>query len=187
MMYNKKALTKPIKRLVPWNDIKLMVFDCDGVLTDGRFIYGSTNLELKHFHGHDGLGFKLLQKTDIIISVISGRGSEALERRCKDLNITYLFQNVANKLQCLDNLLKELNLIYTNVAYMGDDWNDVPVMQKVAFSAAPADAQPDVAKIVDWVSEFKGGQGAARDMINYVLTRKGIYEKTVLAYLDSIG
>jgi len=60
-------------------------------------------------------------------------------------------------------------------------------MQKVAFSAAPADAQPDVAKIVDWVSEFKGGQGAARDMINYVLTRKGIYEKTVLAYLDSIG
>jgi len=186
MMYNKKALTKPIKRLVPWNDIKLMVFDCDGVLTDGRFIYGSTNLELKHFHGHDGLGFKLLQKTDIIISVISGRGSEALERRCKDLNITYLFQNVANKLQCLDNLLKELNLIYTNVAYMGDDWNDVPVMQKVAFSAAPADAQPDVAKIVDWVSEFKGGQGAARDMINYVLTRKGIYEKTVLAYLDSI-
>ncbi|HNX02694.1 MAG TPA: HAD-IIIA family hydrolase [Candidatus Cloacimonas sp.] len=187
MMYNKKALTKPIKRLVPWNDIKLIVFDCDGVLTDGRFIYGSTNLELKHFHGHDGLGFKLLQKTDIIISVISGRGSEALERRCKDLNITYLFQNVANKLQCLDNLLKELNLIYTNVAYMGDDWNDVPVMQKVAFSAAPADAQPDVAKIVDWVSEFKGGQGAARDMINYVLTRKGIYEKTVLAYLDSIG
>jgi 3-deoxy-D-manno-octulosonate 8-phosphate phosphatase (KDO 8-P phosphatase) len=186
-MYNKKALTKPIKRLVPWNDIKLMVFDCDGVLTDGRFIYGSTNLELKHFHGHDGLGFKLLQKTDIIISVISGRGSEALERRCKDLNITYLFQNVANKLQCLDNLLKELNLIYTNVAYMGDDWNDVPVMQKVAFSAAPADAQPDVAKIVDWVSEFKGGQGAVRDMINYVLTRKGIYEKTVLAYLDSIG
>jgi 3-deoxy-D-manno-octulosonate 8-phosphate phosphatase (KDO 8-P phosphatase) len=186
-MYNKKALTKPIKRLVPWNDIKLIVFDCDGVLTDGRFIYGSTNLELKHFHGHDGLGFKLLQKTDIIISVISGRGSEALERRCKDLNITYLFQNVANKLQCLDNLLKELNLIYTNVAYMGDDWNDVPVMQKVAFSAAPADAQPDVAKIVDWVSEFKGGQGAARDMINYVLTRKGIYEKTVLAYLDSIG
>jgi len=186
-MYSKKTLMKPTKRLIPWNDIKLMVFDCDGVLTDGRFIYGSAKLELKHFHGHDGLGFKLLQNTDLIISVISGRSSEALERRCNDLNITYLFQNVANKLQCLDNLLKELNLIYTNVAYMGDDWNDVPVMQKVAFSAAPADAQPDVAKIVDWVSEFKGGQGAARDMINYVLTRKGIYEKTVLAYLDSIG
>ena len=186
-MYSKKTLIKPQKRVVPWNDIKLIVFDCDGVLTDGRFIYGSANLEMKHFHGHDGLGFKLLQKTDIIISIISGRSSEALERRCRDLNITYLFQNITNKLDCLDNLLKELNLIYTNVAFMGDDWNDVPVMRKVAFSAVPADAQPDVAKIADWISEFRGGQGAARDLINYVLMRKGIYEKTVLAYLDSIS
>jgi len=80
-----------------------------------------------------------------------------------------------------------LNLVYTNVAFMGDDWNDVPVMRKVAFSAVPADAQPDVAKIADWISEFRGGQGAARDLINYVLMRKGIYEKTVLAYLDSIS
>ena len=180
-------IQKPFKPSLTWTKIKLMVFDCDGVLTDGRFIYGSTNLELKHFHGHDGLGFKLLQKTDIMISVISGRSSEALERRCRDLNIPYLFQNITNKLKCLDNLLKDLKLSYTNVAYMGDDWNDVPVMRKVAFSAVPADAQPDVAKIADWVSEYRGGQGAARDLINYVLMRKGIYEKTVLAYLDSIG
>jgi len=114
-MYSKTTLVKPNKRVVPWNDLKLMVFDCDGVLTDGRFIYGSTNLELKHFHGHDGLGFKLLQKTDIMISVISGRSSEALERRCRDLNIPYLFQNITNKLKCLDNLLKDLKLSYTNL------------------------------------------------------------------------
>ena len=69
----------------------------------------------------------------------------------------------------------------------GDDWNDVPVMRKVAFSAAPADAQPGIIHLADWVSEFKGGHGAARDLINYVLIHKCIYEKTILSYLDSIG
>ncbi|HPN27204.1 MAG TPA: HAD-IIIA family hydrolase [Candidatus Cloacimonas sp.] len=186
-MYDKGALNRPNKRVVPWNEIKLLVFDCDGVLTDGRFVYGTNNLEIKNFHGHDGLGFKLLQHTDIIVCFITGRSSEALERRCLDLNITYLFQNVANKKECLDNLLKDLSLTYTNVAYMGDDWNDVPVMRKVAFSAAPADAQPGIIHLADWVSEFKGGHGAARDLINYVLIHKGIYEKTILSYLDSIG
>ncbi|MEN6445498.1 MAG: HAD hydrolase family protein [Candidatus Cloacimonas sp.] len=186
-MYDKTTFVKPNKRVVPWNDLKLLIFDCDGVLTDGRFIYGSQNIELKNFHSHDGLGFKLLQHTDMMVSIITGRSSEALERRCRDLNITYLFENVANKLDCINNLLNDLNLNFTNVAYMGDDWNDVPAMRKAAFSAAPANAQAGVTKIADWVSDYNGGHGAARDMINYVLIHKGIYEKTVISYLDSIS
>jgi len=184
---DKSSLLKPNKRAVNWGAIKLLLFDCDGVITDGRIIYGNEGQELKNFHGHDGMGFNLLKHTDLEFGFITGRSSEALERRCRDLRITLLFQNVGNKLECLDKLLKEKGLIYNNVVFMGDDWNDVPVMRKVAFSASPADAQPDVAKIADWVSAFKGGHGAVRDLINYVLIHKGIYEKTVLAYLASIS
>jgi 3-deoxy-D-manno-octulosonate 8-phosphate phosphatase (KDO 8-P phosphatase) len=186
-MYDKKSINRPNKRVVPWNEIKLIVFDCDGVLTDGRFVYGTNNWKSR-FSRTRWFGFQTFTTYDIIVCFIyRTQVPEALERRCLDLNITYLFQNVANKKECLDNLLKDLSLTYTNVAYMGDDWNDVPVMRKVAFSAAPADAQPGIIHLADWVSEFKGGHGAARDLINYVLIHKGIYEKTILSYLDSIG
>jgi len=184
---DKTLFIKPNKRVVAWNQIKLLLFDCDGVITDGRIIYGNEGQELKHFHGHDGMGFNLLKHTDLECGFITGRSSEALERRCRDLRITLLYQNIPNKLQCLDNILKEKGLSYNNVVFMGDDWNDIPVMRKVAFSAAPADAQPDIARIADWVSAFRGGHGAVRDLINYVLVHKGIYEKTVMAFLAGIS
>ncbi len=184
---DKSSLLKPNKCQVNWTDLKVLLFDCDGVLTDGRIIYGNDAQDIKHFHAHDGMGFNLLKYTEITVGFISGRSSEALIRRCKDLQIKHLYQNVANKLECLDKILIELGLGYRNVVYMGDDWNDIPIMRKVAFSAAPADAQPDVAKIADWVSAFKGGRGAVRDLINHVLIHKGIYEKTILHYLDSIS
>lgn len=183
---DKCCLVKPNKRPVAWNEIKLLVFDCDGVFTDGRIIYGEHRQELKHFHGHDGMGFLLLRQTDIKTAVITGRSSEALARRCEDLKINYLFQGIHNKLQCLNELLSTLGLEHKNVVYMGDDWNDVPVMRKVAFSATPSDAQADVQKIADWIAPKEGGHGAVRDLINYVLLRKGIYEKTVLTYLEDI-
>ena len=177
---------KPIKRPITWSDIKLLLFDCDGVLTDGRIVYGNNSQDLKFFHAHDGMGFNLLRSTDIQVGFVTGRSSEALEHRCHDLNIKLLFQNVPNKLQCVEKFLPELGLDFRNIVFMGDDWNDVPVMRKAAFSAAPSDAFPEVLKIADWVSSYRGGHGAVRDLINYVLHHKGIYEKTVLKYLESI-
>ncbi len=179
-------MVKPFKRPVTWSEIKLLVMDCDGVLTDGRIIYGANRQELKHFHGHDGMGFLLLRYTEIKTGIITGRSSEALSRRCEDLRIEHLFQGVQNKLQCLDDLLQELHLEYKNVVYMGDDFNDVPIMRKVAFSASPADGIVDVQKLADWVTPNKGGYGAVRDLINFILTHKGIYEKTVKLYLEDI-
>jgi 3-deoxy-D-manno-octulosonate 8-phosphate phosphatase (KDO 8-P phosphatase) len=184
---DKSCLLKPSKRAVNWPEIKLMLFDCDGVLTDGRIIYGEGGQELKHFHGHDGMGFNLLRFSEVKVGIVTGRSSTALERRCKDLHIEHLYQNIGNKLQCVDKLLAEQNLDYKNVVYMGDDWNDVPVMRKAAFSACPADGRADIVKIADWISPSRGGFGAVRDLIVYVLTRKGIYEKTVLQYLESIS
>ncbi|MDD4309374.1 MAG: HAD-IIIA family hydrolase [Candidatus Cloacimonetes bacterium] len=183
---DKSCLLKPNKRPVAWSDIRLLLFDCDGVLTDCRIIYGEEDLELKHFHGHDGMGFNLLRYTDVQVGVITGRTSAALSRRCKDLHIEHLYQGVENKLKCMNELLVKLNLEPKNVCYMGDDWNDVPVMRKVAFSAAPADAQPDVIKVVDWISPRDGGHGAVRDLINYVLMRKGLLERAVMQYLETI-
>ncbi|MDD2231012.1 MAG: HAD-IIIA family hydrolase [Candidatus Cloacimonetes bacterium] len=181
------CLVKPSKRPVAWCEIKLLLLDCDGVLTDGRIIYGKQGQELKNFSAHDGMGFMLLKYTDVVIGIITGRSSEALQRRCEDLHIKHLHQNVRNKLLCLDELLTTLHLDYKNVAYMGDDWNDIPVMRKVAFSATPADAQPDIQKIADWVAPHNGGHGAVRDLINHILIHKGIYEKTVKQYIEDIS
>ena len=180
-------LVRPIKRPISWADLKLMLFDCDGVLTDGRIIYGNDGEDIKHFNAHDGMGFHLLKYTDIKIGFVTGRSSQALERRSKDMGCELLFQGVANKLRCVEEFLPKLGLDFRNVIYMGDDWNDVPLMRKAALSAAPADAEKDVLKIVDWTSGFKGGHGAVRDLINHVLHHKGIYDKTILRYLESIN
>jgi 3-deoxy-D-manno-octulosonate 8-phosphate phosphatase (KDO 8-P phosphatase) len=184
---DKCLLVRPNKRQPHWADIKLMLFDCDGVLTDGRIIYGNDAQELKHFNAHDGMGFNLLRFTEVRVGFVTGRSSAALEHRCKDMHVEHLYQNVGNKLQCVDELLAKLNLEYKNVVFMGDDWNDIPVMRKVALSACPADACPDIRKIADWTAPNMGGHGAVRDLIVHVLTHKGIYEKTVLQYLESIS
>jgi 3-deoxy-D-manno-octulosonate 8-phosphate phosphatase (KDO 8-P phosphatase) len=181
------CFVKPSKRPVAWREIKLLLLDCDGVLTDGRIIYGQQGQELKHFSARDGMGFMLLKYTDVIAGIITGRSSEALQKRCDDLHIEHLHQGVRNKLHCIDELLATLHLDYKNVVYMGDDWNDVPVMRKVAFSATPADAHADMHKIADWVTPHNGGHGAARDLIDHILMHKGIYEKTVKQYIEEIS
>lgn len=177
---------KPIKRSVEWSKIKLIVLDCDGVLTDGRIIYGNEGQELKHFNAQDGLGLMLVQYSDLEVAIITGRKSQALERRCQDLKIKHLYQEVSRKLECLDSLISKLGLGYDKVAYMGDDWNDALCMRKVAFSACPANAFPDIRKVVDYVCIRPGGHGAVRELIEYILNKKGIYERTVANYIEQI-
>ena len=128
------SINKVHKTPVKWSDIKLLMLDCDGVFTDGRIIYAGTDLELKNFDAHDGMGFMIMRYSDIKAAVITGRTSAVLERRCRDLKIEHLYQGVAHKLSVGTKLLQELNLTWGNVAYIGDDWNDVPVMRKSALS-----------------------------------------------------
>ena len=117
-----------------FSKIKLIILDNDGVLTDGKIIYDNNKLESKNFNAKDGLGIKLLQFSDIKLAIITGRNSNVVEQRCDDLQIKLLFQGVRNKLKKTIELLKELNLDWENVAYMGDDWNDFPVMEKCNIS-----------------------------------------------------
>ncbi|MCB5225035.1 MAG: HAD hydrolase family protein [Candidatus Cloacimonadaceae bacterium] len=185
MSYEK--LVKPTKAMVYWEKIKLLAFDCDGVLTDGRIIYDSAGGESKNFSAQDGLGFMLLWGTDIQTAVITGRESDLLKRRCQDLRISHLFQKIPNKLQIAQGLLKELGLGFNNMLFMGDDWNDIPLMNRAAVSVCPANAPESVKALCDVVTKAKGGHGAVRECIEYVLTRKGIFEEAVLKYLARLS
>ncbi len=167
-----------------YNKIKLLILDCDGVLTDGKIIYNNDKVESKNFSAKDGLGIKMLSFSDIKVAIITGRRSKILEQRCEDLNIEILHQKVRNKLVKTEELLKTLNLQWDNVAYMGDDWNDYPVMKHVYFSGTPSDAFSSIQDRVDFVSSRKGGEGAVRDFIEHILRLQGNYEKVVKKFID---
>ncbi len=178
-----RKIEKPSKPKLFWDKISLLVLDCDGVLTDGRIIYGCGGEEMKNFDAHDGMGFLLMRYTQVQTAVITGRSSSALERRCQDLGIKHLYQAVANKLQKLTELLQEMNLTFGNVVYIGDDWNDIPCMFKAAGSMCPQDAMPDVKKLADIVLHNSGGRGAVREAIEMILINQGVYEQAVAAFL----
>lgn len=180
-------IKKPDKPKQDFGKIKLIAFDCDGVLTDGRIIYGCEGEELKNFSAHDGMGFMLLRGFGIKTAVITGRRSYALERRCDDLKIDYVFQRISNKLQQAKDLLASLGLDLSNMLFMGDDWNDIPLMLAAAVSVAPANAPKDVASLADYVMPSVGGFGAVRDCIELVLKNKGVYEQAISAYLARIS
>jgi len=179
-------LVKPNKRSGSWEMIKLLILDCDGVLTDGRIIYGNQGQDFKCFDASDGMGMMLLRHIELPVAVVSGRKSEALAQRCHDLKIPYLHQGIAHKLDCVNEMLKELNLEFDNVIYMGDDWNDVPCMRRAALSVAPHNAHPEIHKVADMVTERSGGRGAVRELIDFILLKKGVYERAITAYLDSV-
>ncbi|OQY37247.1 MAG: hypothetical protein B6226_05360 [Candidatus Cloacimonetes bacterium 4572_65] len=161
--------------------IKIVCFDCDGVLTDGKITYiqGADNqiLEQKNFSARDGMGLMFLNYAGLIPAVITGRTSAVLARRCKDLKIEHFYQKIENKAKQMEVILQELNLEWENVAYMGDDWNDYPLFKRVGFSASPNDGEEEIKQYVDFVSTKNGGAGAVREFIDLILRGKGLYEK----------
>ncbi|MCK9328333.1 MAG: HAD hydrolase family protein [Candidatus Cloacimonetes bacterium] len=166
--------------------IKLLICDCDGVLSDGLIIYSDEGAEIKHFSTHDGLGIKILSHTDIKIAVVTGRKSRTLKRRCADLNINLLYQNVKNKKRVIDELLSQLDLKWDNVAYIGDDWNDYLAMQASAFKAVPANAFDNFKMTADYVTERKGGYGAVREVIEFILKSRNEFEATLEKFLNEL-
>jgi len=164
--------------------VKLIILDNDGVFTDGRITYNNNRIESKSFAASDGLGIKLLSFTDIEIAVISGRGSEILKQRCDDLGIKYLFQKVSNKEKAAQKILDLLGLNWENLAVMGDDWNDYPMLKKAALSAVPQNAFEDLKAKVDYVAKRKGGEGAVREFIELILKEQDKYEASLQKLLN---
>lgn len=149
--------------------IKCVLLDVDGVLTDGAIIYGIDGIELKVFDSQDGFGIVNAIKQGIRVGIITARKSEVVERRAADLGIVDLYQGSIDKLTPYEKLKKEHSLNDSDITYIGDDLLDLPLLQKVGFSAAPANAVRDVKMKVDYVAKSRGGHGAVREVIDLIM------------------
>lgn len=155
-------------------NIKYLVMDVDGTLTDGKIYIGTNGEVCKVFDVKDGYGIHdILKEHGIIPIIITGRFSKILENRCKELKIMSLHQGVKNKAEKLNEILADSNASYTNVAYIGDDCNDLPCMERVkeagGFVGCPVDAVRQVVEVADFVSSKSGGNGAVREFIEWIL------------------
>ncbi len=154
-------------------NIKLIVLDVDGVMTDGSIYYDDNGTEYKRFNVKDGFAIKHALKKGIKMGIITGRISSVVEKRCNELGIQFVFQNVKDKVKICDELVEKLNLSYTHVAYMGDDIPDLPLIKKVGFSGAPIDAVKKVKKAANFISVYPGGKGAVREFIERIVGEIG--------------
>ncbi len=163
--------------------VKLFLLDVDGVLTDGRLYYTQEGEEIKVFNVKDGFGIKLAQKAGIEIGIISGRSSNALHKRLKDLGIEEIFTGKKDKLSALENIVKRKNIKTEEIAYMGDDLVDIPVMKRVGFPIAVRDAEDIVKEYAVYVTEREGGKGAVREAIETILKLKGVFDDILQDYV----
>ncbi|MBT9146619.1 MAG: 3-deoxy-D-manno-octulosonate 8-phosphate phosphatase KdsC [Syntrophomonadaceae bacterium] len=157
--------------------IKILVMDVDGVLTDGRIIIGSGNEEFKFFNVLDGEGVVLAKSAGLKIALISGRFSGATERRAQELSIDDVYQGVSKKEESYEELLKKYGLSDAEVAYIGDDLLDLSIMRRVGFAASVPNACKEVKKSAAYVTHLSGGQGAVREIIELILKSQGKWEK----------
>ncbi len=167
--------------------IKLLLLDVDGVLTDGRIIYDSQGNELKAFDVKDGHGLKMVQRAGIRIGIITGRSSEVVRRRAEELGIDILYQGALRKLDPYREILQQNGLTDEQVAYVGDDIIDLPILQRVGFSATVADAVPDVRSRVDYVASRNGGRGAVREICDRLLRASGAWDELTARYFHPEG
>lgn len=153
--------------------VKLLLMDCDGVLTDGRIALLSEGDEQKSFHVRDGQGIVLLHRAGLRSGIISGRSSRLVERRAKELGIEFVRQGVWNKLEDFAEILEQTNLKPEETAFMGDDITDIPLMLRVGFAVAVADAVADARKAAHFITIRKGGFGAVREVSDLILQAQG--------------
>src|SRR5262245_25707694 len=163
--------------------IKLILFDVDGVLTDGKILMHADGTESKQFDIKDGTAIVWALRLGLTVGFLSARFSAATAQRAAQLGVTLLHQGVPNKLEAYEQVVDALLLEHEQVAYMGDDVWALPVLGRTGLSAAPADAAPDVRARVDWVSRARGGDGAARDLIEMIFRAQDKWDGLVAAYL----
>ncbi len=160
--------------------IKLLIFDVDGVLTDRKIYFADDGHEYKAFNAHDGHGIKMLLSTGVEVGVITVRNSPIVARRMTELGVKHVYQGQANKLLALDALMQQLQLSVEQIAYVGDDLPDLPLMRRVGLGIAVADACEYIQQHADWKTHAVGGEGAAREVCELIMrahgTLQGVYE-----------
>ena len=164
--------------------IRLLLLDVDGVLTDGSILYSQEGVESKSFNTQDGFGLRLLLEAGIETGVITARTSEAVTRRTQDLKMRYVFQGVSEKLSAYKEIVRQSGLKPFEIAYMGDDWLDLVLLTRVGFAAVPANGVMEVQDVAHYVSRKAGGQGAVREVCDFLLEAKGIMQHILQGYIS---
>ncbi len=164
-------------------NIRLVLLDVDGVLTDGRLLIGEDGTESKAFNIRDGHGIKMLQQTGIEVGIITGRTSGSVKHRAADLRVKHLYQGREDKLSVLKELLTKLALQPTQAAFVGDDVVDLPAMLQVGLAVAVNDAHELVKEHAHWVTPSAGGHGAVREVCEMIMRAQGTYATTIQSYL----
>lgn len=163
-------------------NIKLLLLDVDGVMTDGRIIFDSNGVESKFFNVKDGHGIKMIQRAGIQVGIISGRESLVVTNRAAELGISIVYQKALDKLTPYLAILAQTGLSDAEVAFMGDDVIDIPVLRRVGFAAAPADAVADVYPHVHFTTRNRGGWGAVREICDLLLRGQGKWDEITARY-----
>lgn len=163
--------------------VKLMVFDVDGVLTDGKLWFGLAGEEIKAFHSFDGQGIKMLAKSGVGLALLTGRRSPAVAARAAELGIEHVLQGIEHKREAYETLLKRLRIGPEASGYMGDDVVDIPVLIRCGFACATPEAPEEVRKRVHYVAAAGAGAGAAREVCEYVMRAQGTLEAVLEEYL----
>ena len=163
--------------------ITALVTYVDGVLTDGRIIYDSSGSDIKEFNVRDGAGLKYWQRVGYRAAILTGRESATVERRAGELGIEIVEQNAKQKAAAFEKILSRLGCDAKEVAYVGDDLPDLPVMRQVGFAAAVADAVPEVREAADYVTKAAGGAGAVREVVEHILKAQGRWQEILSRYM----
>ena len=163
--------------------IKLLLMDCDGVLTDGRVWLFDSGEEQKGFHTRDGLGLELWHRAGLKSGLISGRRSSAVERRAHGLRMSFIVQGVEDKRKAFSDILEGAGVTFDEVAFIGDDLNDIPLMLESGLSVAVADAAPEAREHAHYVTKLSGGQGAVREVIELILKHQDRWNELIKPYL----
>lgn len=164
---------------------KLIITDIDGVWTDGSMYYDQTGNEWKRFHTYDSAGVLFAKLLHIPVVIITGEETDIVKRRAKKINVDYLFQGVNNKVKVISKLLKELEITFEDCAFIGDDINDVLLLQKVGFSACPSNAPCYIKNKVDFVTTKHGGEGAFREFVEHILLVNNVFDKVLNEAIES--
>jgi 3-deoxy-D-manno-octulosonate 8-phosphate phosphatase (KDO 8-P phosphatase) len=164
--------------------IRLLIMDVDGVLTDGRIIQDSQGHELKVFDVKDGHGIVMAHRAKLKTALISGRESDTITRRAQELGIELVFQKTWNKLAVYEEILRETQLTHEEVAYVGDDLIDIPLLRRVGLAVAVADAVEEVKATAHLITQRAGGQGAVREVIELILRAQGVWDALVERYMQ---
>lgn len=175
----KKLSASLIKKI---KAVKLLILDVDGVMTDGRIIYDDDGKEIKIFDVKDGHGIKLLMRAGIDVAIITARESRVVLHRAKNLGIDIVYQKAMDKVEAFNEILQKKQLSEKEVAYVGDELVDIPLLRKVGFAVAVKDAVAEVKKYVDFVTEKNGGHGAVREICELILKTQGRWGEATEKY-----